>query len=487
MMNHNNVWLSKCGLKIGFLNICSLLGKLSDVPSMLSNSNNPFHVFGFAESRLTDSVSDDVISVPGYIPLRKDVKAKLQTGVIAYVHQSVNYKLLSKFDDYSIECLWIEINLKGSKPLAVGFMYKNSAEHVDWYERFNDMMDSVWNDYGEVLLLGDFNIDLLQKHDNWKNLFESCNLHQLINIPTRVTLRTQTLIDHIYVSNMKHVIEHSVPVYGLSDHYPVCLTWSKKGIKIPRCVHKNVSYRSYKNFNPEDFLSDLSLANFSAVYQHTNPDTALGVWYDIFKCIFDMHVPTKTKRVRHNTRPPWLNDEIVAEIKIREKLLSKTGRNEAFKKQRNKVTAMKRAAEKKYFSELVSSKSDTKSIWKAINSLSGKKSSSVTTSAELPVDYLNKHFATIVEKVITSDHTNENDLQILKEYCESKKVLTKSDVNYLSVHEVCKELSLLKPSKARGIDYLDSEIINISAPIIAKHYHIHCQSVHREMLFSTGF
>lgn len=466
-MAHNR-WLKKCGFKIGFLNVRSLLGKLSDVPLILSNANDPFHVFGFAESRLTDSISDDIISIPGYLPLRKDVKDKLQTGIIAYVHQSVNHKLLSNFDVYNIECLWIEVNLKGSKPIVIGFMYKNSAEHVDWYDRFNDMMDNVWNAYSEVILLGDFNINLLERHDNWKNMVDSCNLHQLINTPTRVTVQTQTLIDHIYVSNPQNVIEHSVPVYGLSDHFPVCITWSKRGTKIPRCVHKKISFRSYKNFNTEEFLSDLSKADFSAVYQHTNPDIALAVWYNTFNYIFDRHVPYRTKRVKHKARPPWLNEEIYAAIKIRDKLLSKTGNDEAFKKQRNKITAMKRAAKKKYFSELISSKSDTKSIWKAINYLSGKRSSPVIAT-ELPVDCLNKHFSTVAEKVITNDYTRENDLLLLRDYCESKNIFTHLDIDFFSVHEVYKELSLLKQSKARGFDDLDSKILTMSAPIIAEH------------------
>ena len=469
-MNHDNGWLTKCGLKIGFLNVHSLLGKLSDVPSILSNLNNPFHVFGFAESRLTDTISNDIVSISDYLLLRKDVKAKLQTGIIAYVHQSVNHKQLSKFDVYNIECLWIEVRLKGSKPLAVGFMYKNSAEHVDWYDRFNDMMDSVSNDYSEVIIMGDFNINLLEGHDKWKDMYESCNLHQLVNTPTRVTLQTQTLIDHICVSNPHTVIEHSVPVYGLSDHFPVCLTWSKRGTKIPRCFHKNVSFRSYKNFSSEKFLSDLSNADFSDVYQHTDPDSALAVWYETFLSVFDTHVPHRIIRVKHDARPPWLNDEINAAIKARDKLLSKTGTDVAFKKQRNKVTAMKRAAKKKYFSDLISSKANTKSVWKAINSLSGKKSASQTpTSTGLSVDCLNKHFTTVSETVVTSDHTKENELMLLRKYCESKKIFLKSNVDYLSVHEVYKELCLLKQSKARGIDELDNKILTIAAPIISEH------------------
>ena len=468
-MNQDNGWLVKSGLKIGFLNIRSLLGKLSDIPTILSNSTYPFHVFGFAESRLTENISNDVVSIPGYVLCRKDVKIKLQTGIIVYIHQSINHKQISKFDMYNIECLWVEIRLKGSKPLLVGYVYKNSAERIDWYERFNDMMDSVSNDYSEIIILGDFNINLLEKHDMWKDLFESCDLKQLVDTPTRVTLQTKTLIDHIYVNNPQNVIECSVPVYGLSDHFPICLTWSKRGTKIPRCVHKSVSFRNYKNLSTVKFISDLSCANFSAVYQTTNPDIALAVWYDIFLSVFDKHVPSKTKRVKHDARPPWLNEEIKEAIRVRDKLLKRTGTDEAFKKQRNKVTAMKRTAKKKYFSELISSKSDPKSIWNAIHSLSGKKTAALTNSTELSADSLNRHFTTVTDKIITGDHTKDNDLLLLKKYCESKNICSENHINFLSVHEVYKEITSLKDSRARGIDDLDIKILKIAAPVVSEH------------------
>ena len=462
-------WLKKSGFKIGYLNACSLLNKLVDVPMILCNYNDLFHVFGFSETRFTDNVSDDVITIPGYNIIRKDAKNKLETGIVAYIHQSVNHKRLCNFDYLSIECIWIEIRLKGNKPILLGFIYRNPDERVDWHDRFDQMMEDVSNYYTDIIIMGDFNIDLMKPQEKWKRTIQPYNLSQLVYTPTRVTVNSQTLIDHIYTTNPNNIIEVSVPVYGLSDHFPLCLTWSKKGIRIPKCTHKEIYFRSYKTFVSEQFVSDLCSADFSNIYQYTDPDMALAAWYDTFLTVFDKHVPPKVRRVKPNAKPVWFNEEIYAAIKYRDKLLATTGKDLNFKKQRNKITAMKRIAKRKYFGELISSRKDNKTIWKAINQLSGKSSTPKVCSTELSADCLNKHFSSIAEKTVITDRSKDNDLSILAEYCYHKSMLSKLCFGYLSVHEVYKELCSLKQSNTRGIDTLDGKILQISAPIISEH------------------
>ena len=50
---------------------------------------------------------------------------------------------------------------------------------------------------------------------------ESFGLHQLENVPTRVTVQSATLIDHIYSNNYANILTTVIPNIGLSDHFPV--------------------------------------------------------------------------------------------------------------------------------------------------------------------------------------------------------------------------------------------------------------------------
>ena len=64
---------------------------------------------------------------------------------------------------------------------------------------------------------------MLPKHW-WNSIISSFNLQQLIEYPTRVTVNTCTLLDHIYVDINCSFKEICVVQCGLSDHFPICFT-----------------------------------------------------------------------------------------------------------------------------------------------------------------------------------------------------------------------------------------------------------------------
>ena len=71
----------------------------------------------------------------------------------------------------------------------------------------------------EIILLGDLNIDLLRQNAPWTNMINMYHLRQVITRPTRVTASSESLIDHIYVTDVNNVIEHCVPASACSDPF----------------------------------------------------------------------------------------------------------------------------------------------------------------------------------------------------------------------------------------------------------------------------
>ena len=96
-------------------------------------------------------------------------------------------------------CSEITCSIKGSKPILIGFIYRNPSERIEWVDRFNLMMDAVANESKAIILLGDFNIDLLKPNKHWVQAYEMCNLHQIIQLPTRVTSSSKTLINYLFI------------------------------------------------------------------------------------------------------------------------------------------------------------------------------------------------------------------------------------------------------------------------------------------------
>ena len=48
----------------------------------------------------------------------------------------------------------------------------------------------------------------------------------------------------------------TVDVMRLADHYPICLTWSHKGVKIPKAGHRIITFRSFSKFDENAYLDN---------------------------------------------------------------------------------------------------------------------------------------------------------------------------------------------------------------------------------------
>ena len=53
--------------------------------------------------------------------------------------------------------------------------------------------------HADILELADFNIDLLKPHSSEDSIITLLGLTQLVELPTRITQTSATLIDHIYI------------------------------------------------------------------------------------------------------------------------------------------------------------------------------------------------------------------------------------------------------------------------------------------------
>ena len=186
-------WPQHEGLRIGHLNINSARNKLDDIATVLCNSNKPFHVYGFTESRLTDDIHDDDIAMPGFTSFRRDPNGLNTTGILVYINNSLIVKRLHDLEKHDVESIWLEIKIKKSKPIKVGFVYRNPNERAGWIDRFSSMMDAASLDATEILMLGDFNINLLKTHTTWMKRLTTYGLSQIIDRPTRLQSGTYFL------------------------------------------------------------------------------------------------------------------------------------------------------------------------------------------------------------------------------------------------------------------------------------------------------
>ena len=145
--------------------------------------------------------------------------------------------------------------------------------------------------------------------------FFAFGLNQLIENPTRSTLQTAPLIDHILTNSKAKVSHYGVIYNGISNHGLIYCIRKTKTVKTGK--HETTSITSYKHYFNESFLErfkknlDYSTLNFiDAAF--TNLTFALQ---DIVNEI----APVKDIRVKGNSKP-WFDSNIMEVIRLSSKL-----------------------------------------------------------------------------------------------------------------------------------------------------------------------
>ena len=123
-------------------------------------------------------------------------------GVAAYIHNSVNYKILPLHVLHS-ESLWLEL-IDNKHVFIVGIIYRKPNTSVsEFHTSLLDVLCSIKLDKKQCILMGDFNMDFSKPDisiDNFQTNMICLNLKQLVLTPTRITSTTETVIDHIYMA-----------------------------------------------------------------------------------------------------------------------------------------------------------------------------------------------------------------------------------------------------------------------------------------------
>ena len=287
-----------------------------------------------------------------------------------YYRNSLTCQRKKDLEISNIETLWLEVTLPKSKPFLLCTIYRPPNVNSDWIDAFEEELSIAQTTGLKIIVMGDLNIDLLNySNRKWLNLIQLFDLKQLISDPTRITNKTSTLIDHLYCSNPENISDCFVSHYSISDHFPICFSRHVNS-KIKKTTHTSTSYRFFKNFNEELFLSDLAhdFNNFSVCQSDIDDDVT--AWYDRILKQLDRHAPVKTKRIKTKRLPKWYNIDIAQARQQRD--YNKRKQNWAeYKRYRNLTKNIHRIrnAKRKHFSEKVTDHRDTKTIWQHIRSV----------------------------------------------------------------------------------------------------------------------
>ena len=120
-----------------------------------------------------------------------------------------------------------EIILSDKKNVIVSCIYKAPSSK---YDDFNRELETLLNKFKfskkEVLICGDFNIDLLKYNEHkgtqeFLHIMFNKGLHPIISKPSRITRFSSTLIDNIFTNNIDDTLYSGLLISDVSDHLPI--------------------------------------------------------------------------------------------------------------------------------------------------------------------------------------------------------------------------------------------------------------------------
>ena len=125
---------------------------------------------GISDSRLKTDISTTTnIQLPGFNIEHMPSKSA-NGGALLYLRDTINYKLrpdLNVEKEKELESIFIEIFQKTSKNVIIGCIYRHPCMHLKEFNNLflKSLTERLTKENNkEVILLGDFNIDLIKSN-----------------------------------------------------------------------------------------------------------------------------------------------------------------------------------------------------------------------------------------------------------------------------------------------------------------------------------
>ena len=138
----------------------------------------------------------------------------------------------------------------------------------------------------------------------------------VIDLPTRISDHSKTLIDHIYVNDDKHSYVSGAVLSDLSDHYGTFIVALVK--KQFQETPKYFNFRDMSTFKIEVFLQDLENDLSEGKFNfNDNVNDQFGNFLSIFcKCVNNSAPIRKASRKEKKFREkPWISRGLLKSIK----------------------------------------------------------------------------------------------------------------------------------------------------------------------------
>ena len=378
------------------MNIKSLPKHFDELQLYLDSIKFKFSIIGLTETWL-DENKHGLYELDNYISVNKFRKEKRGGGVSLYLDENITYRIRDDLDyfDSELEMIVVEIDkdvFKTNSNVIMGLIYRIPNTPIEVFnDRIADILNTAEREQKICYFMGDLNIDLFKTEEHrhtsdFLDIMYSHSLFPLITKPTRVTGNSATLIDHIFTNNFETNVTHTQGILctSISDHYAV--------FHIAGNMHGGQSSSDSENDTPvmkrnmcqrnmQKFIDKVNMVNWEHVTDSDNAQEAYTLFHAKLSDIYNACFPLKKIKKKYYTSKPWLTEALKESIKTKNKLYIsryKAGNHEEnvayYKRYRNRLNHVLRAAERKYYQNLINEhKSNVKKSWQIMKMIINKR------------------------------------------------------------------------------------------------------------------
>ena len=443
------------------LNVRSLYHKVQEIEVILNMLNFP-PILTLSETWLkSDSLLTDIVN---YSLVTSHRNVRKGGGVAIYLNDNVSYRMIDRSCNrnlnltHNIDYILIELL---QYDIALCCMYcPPKTDLTDIVSIISDLKTKV-NCKFNFIATGDFNINLLDitsslSNEFLNNLYE-LGLHPAVNLPTRVTSTTATLLDNFMCDLAFLPFKSGVIRTDISDHYLIVL-FLKLNNSTFTTKHRNFAIK-----NKITFSRKLVAADWNNLYSINDVDKAFGYFIKKLKRIYNYCFPFIIT-TSSNKKPPWLTAGLLTSIYNKNKLYVHAKKNSQLKQAyityKNKLCKLIRIAKQNYHkSVLINFKNNSAKLWSHLNSLIKSKNQTVIPLEPNP---LNDFFTSVFKQAPN-----------LK--CNSTHTIPKTSFVYdsfflspVTIPEIIDTISSISNSHSVGSDGLNPIIIKQNINFIVK-------------------
>ena len=287
LVNHKNKFLV---LDINIQSINAKFENLSIFISQLAEHDIFFSAICIHETWVSENnFSYSNFSLPNYKSFFLPATCSSHGGLAVYILNSYQVQELNLYTNSNLwEGQFFEIFGGGlNKKLSLCNIYRpprdRNSEIQSFLSEITPIMSTISNNYTESIISGDFNLDLLKINSralisDYIELLYSFSFLPSITLPTRLSRRSATLIDQIFLKSSTSNTCGGIILSNISDHLMpfLCIDLQQQCVAPPKTIsYQRCDSESINNFvqaiNQIDFIQHISTS------PDCNPDMNLTI------------------------------------------------------------------------------------------------------------------------------------------------------------------------------------------------------------------